>query len=138
MSGEDKQKHKECIKAYKRNHFNNVLKKIKDSNELKRAEVYVLTNFIKDEVESFSNADVHTDDGDSERDRVHWIQIKCMQIATKYQQCEMELSGILKTQLKKIFFPQNEYNMNKEFLKVGDVEIEKQGFDSPKNSNQCR
>ena len=119
MSGEDKQKHKECIKAYKRNHFNNVLKKIKDSNELKRAEVYVLTNFIKDEVESFSNADVHTDDGDSERDRVHWIQIKCMQ-------------------LKKIFFPQNEYNMNKEFLKVGDVEIEKQGFDSSKNSNQCR
>ena len=40
----------------------------------------------------------------------------------------MKLSGILKTQLKK-----NEYNMCKEFLKVGDVEIEKQGFHSSKS-----
>ena len=68
MSGEDKQKHKEYMKKYRKNQFNNVLKKIKDNNELKSIGVNVVTNFIKDEVKSFSNADVYTDDGDSEEE----------------------------------------------------------------------
>ena len=39
-----------------------MLKKIKENNELKSVEIDVVTNFIKDEVESSSDAEVYTDD----------------------------------------------------------------------------
>lgn len=50
------------------------MKKIKENDELKTVEVNVVTNFIKDEVESLSDAEVYTDDDndddDFEEDRV--------------------------------------------------------------------
>ena len=59
------------MKRYRKNRSNNVLKKLKENSELKRADV--LTNFIKDEVERFSDAEVYTDDYDSEKRQGHWI-----------------------------------------------------------------
>lgn len=50
------------MKEYWQSQSNNVLKKIEDNDELKSIEVDVVTNFIKDKVESCSN-DV---DGDSD------------------------------------------------------------------------
>ena len=44
-----------------KNHSNNVLEKTKENNEL-RSVVDVVTNCIKDKVESFSNAEVYTGD----------------------------------------------------------------------------
>ena len=52
------------MKEYWQSQSNNVLKKIEDNDELKSIEVDVVTNFIKDKVESCSN-DV---DGDSDDD----------------------------------------------------------------------
>ena len=46
----------------------NVLKKIKENEELKGVEVDELSNFIMDQVESSSNADVYTDDDDDHDD----------------------------------------------------------------------
>ena len=47
------------------------IEKINENNELQSVEVDVVTNFIKDEVESSSDAEVYTnDDYDSEKDRV--------------------------------------------------------------------
>ena len=46
-----------------------MLKKILKNKVLKRIEVHVVTNFIKYEVKSFSDAEVYTDDDDdSEED----------------------------------------------------------------------
>ena len=50
-----------------------MLKKIKENNELKRVEVEVVTKFMKDEVESASNNDVHdlvVDTDDDEQNRI--------------------------------------------------------------------
>ena len=58
MYEEDKQKKTEYMKQYKKNYPNNVLKNKKENNELKTVEVDAGTSFIKDEVESFSDADV--------------------------------------------------------------------------------
>ena len=44
--------------------------KMKESNVLKRVKIDLLTNFVKDEVESFSNAEVYTEYDDYEEDRV--------------------------------------------------------------------
>ena len=44
------------------------MKKIKENDELKTVEVNVVTNFIKDEVESLSDAEVYTDDDDDDDD----------------------------------------------------------------------
>ena len=52
------------MKEYQKNQSNNQLK-IKEHSELKSVEVDVVTKFIKDEVESFSDVEVYTDDGDS-------------------------------------------------------------------------
>ena len=46
----------------------NGLKKIKENDELKGVEVDELSNFIMDQVESSSNADVYTDDDDDHDD----------------------------------------------------------------------
>ena len=47
------------------------IEKINENNELQSVEVDVVTNFIKDEVESSSDAEIYTnDDYDSEKDRV--------------------------------------------------------------------
>ena len=43
------------MEEYKKNR-SNVLKTLKENSELKRVEINVVTNFIKDEVESFSDA----------------------------------------------------------------------------------
>ena len=50
MPEEDKQKHKEYMKKYRKNRSNNALKKLKENNALKRVEVDAVTNSIKDEV----------------------------------------------------------------------------------------
>ena len=42
----------------------------KENIELKSVKVDVVTNFIKDEVESFSDTEVYTDEDNSEEDRV--------------------------------------------------------------------
>lgn len=47
ISQEDKQKTKEDLKHYWKNESNNVLKNVKESDELKSAEVDVVTKFIK-------------------------------------------------------------------------------------------
>ena len=65
MSEENKQKKreyiKEYLKEYKENQSNNVLKKKID--KFKRFEVYAVTTFIKDEVESssYDNVNVNVD-----------------------------------------------------------------------------
>ena len=46
----------------------NGLKKIKENDELKGVEVDEPSNFIMDQVESSSNADVYTDDDDDHDD----------------------------------------------------------------------
>ena len=72
MSKEDKQKRKEYIKEYlrkyRKNWFNNLLEKIKENDKLKRVEIDVVNNFIKDDVESFSGVDVGIDDDDDDDD----------------------------------------------------------------------
>ena len=57
---------KECKK------FNLAMRwrKLKKDNQLKSVEVDVVTDFVKDEVESFSIADYIDDNDDSEEDRV--------------------------------------------------------------------
>lgn len=52
---------KEYLKEYRKRYWNNELKKIKENNELKSVEVDAISNFIKDEVEGFPDADVYTD-----------------------------------------------------------------------------
>ena len=71
MSEEDKEKMKIYMKKQKKYYSNNVLRKIKENNELKNVEVDLLTTFIKGEVERFSDAEVYNDDVyDSEKDKV--------------------------------------------------------------------
>ena len=63
------------MEEYRKNQYNNLLKKLKENDELKSVEVNLVTNFIKDKVESSSVAEVYTDDDydydddDSEEDR---------------------------------------------------------------------
>ena len=45
-----------------------MFKKIKEKYKLKSIEVNVITNFIKDEVASFFDADIYTDDDDDDDD----------------------------------------------------------------------
>ena len=56
-------KKEKCRNEYRKKCSNNE-QKIKESNKFKRVEVDVLANFVKDEVESFSNAEVYIDDDD--------------------------------------------------------------------------
>ena len=53
---------KRIHKRIQKKSIQNMLKKIKENNELKSVEIDVVTNFIKDEVESSSDAEVYTDD----------------------------------------------------------------------------
>ena len=92
MSDKDKQKIKKfenntkkiCVKRTnkkkrkntwknKKNQSNNGLKKIKENDELKRVEVDVIPNFIKDEVEIYSVAEVYTDDDKAEGDSIYLV-----------------------------------------------------------------
>ena len=52
MSQEGKQKTKEDLKQYWKNESNNVVKNVKENDELKSAEADVVTKFIKNEMES--------------------------------------------------------------------------------------
>ena len=64
-------KKKEFLKEFLKSQSNNVLKKIKENNKLKSFEVDVDANFIKDDIERFSNANVFSDDNyDSEEAKV--------------------------------------------------------------------
>lgn len=59
------------MKEYRKNYSNNVSKKTKENHELKNIEVGMVTNFIKNKIESLSDADVYTDDDyDSEEDKI--------------------------------------------------------------------
>ena len=51
-------------KRIRKKYFNNVLKKLTENDEVKSIAVDVLTNFIKEEVESSFDAKVYTDDID--------------------------------------------------------------------------
>ena len=72
----EKDKKKEYMEEYRKNQHNNLLKKLKENDKLKSVEVNLVTNFIKDKVESSSDAEVYTDDNydydddDSEEDRI--------------------------------------------------------------------
>lgn len=58
------------MKEYRKSHSKNVLE-ITRNNELKNVEIDVITNFIKDKVESSSDEEIYTDDdGDSEENKV--------------------------------------------------------------------
>ena len=50
---EKKEKKKEYMKEYKINQSNNMLKKIKENNDLKSVEVDMVTNVIIDKIKSF-------------------------------------------------------------------------------------
>lgn len=70
---EYKQKKKQHMKEHTKSQSNNLLKKIKEKIELKSVELEIVTNFIKDEVESFSNdVDADTNNGvnNDEEDKV--------------------------------------------------------------------
>lgn len=61
------------MKEYTKSQSNNLLKKIKENIELKSVELEIVTNFIKDEGESFSNdVDADTNNGvnNDEEDKV--------------------------------------------------------------------
>ena len=58
------------MKEYRKSHSKNVLE-ITRNNELKNVEIDVITNFMKDKVESSSDEEIYTDDdGDSEENKV--------------------------------------------------------------------
>ena len=65
MSEEAEQNHRECMKEYRKNWSNNVLKKLKQKSW---TEKNVLISLIKDEVENFSGIKFYADD-DSEEGR---------------------------------------------------------------------
>ena len=73
MCEEDKQKKRKNTWKNKKNQSNNGLKKIKENDELKRVEVDVIPNFIKDEVEIYSVAEVYTDDDKAEGDSIYLV-----------------------------------------------------------------
>lgn len=52
ISQEGKQKTKEDLKQYWKNEANNMVKNVKENDELKSAEVDVVTKFINNEMES--------------------------------------------------------------------------------------
>ena len=64
MSGEDKQKKKNTWKNTEKHSSKKktFIEKINENNELPSVEVDGVTNFIKDEVESSSDAEVYTND----------------------------------------------------------------------------
>ena len=66
MSEKDKQKQRKYVKEHRRNKSRNVLKKIKENNQLKSVKVNVVTNFIKYKVEIVSND--HADADDNKQD----------------------------------------------------------------------
>ena len=70
MPEENKQKHREYMKECRKSPLKKVLKKLNENNKPKSVEVDTLINFIKDDVKSFSDAEVYTDGDDFEEDRV--------------------------------------------------------------------
>ena len=58
------------LKEYRKKSPQIVLKKIKENNELKSAEVDVISKIIKVEVESSTDDDDDDDDDDDEQDRM--------------------------------------------------------------------
>ena len=70
MPEENKLKYREYMKEYRKNRSKNVSKKFKKNNELKWVEADAVTYFIKDDVESFSDAKIYSNDDDFEEDRV--------------------------------------------------------------------
>ena len=62
MSEEEKKK--KYMREYRIFQSSIVLKNIKESNETKSVEADVITNFVKDKVESSSDAEVYNDDDD--------------------------------------------------------------------------
>ena len=60
---------KEYMKEYRKSQCYNVLKKIKETDELKSAKVDVVTKFIKDGIENFiDDVDADIDDNDNDDD----------------------------------------------------------------------
>ena len=95
---------KEIHEKIQKKSFQHWIQKMKKKNELKSVQVDVLNNFIKDEVQSFSDAEVYTDDdGDSEEDGS--LDLAKIRVASnRILVVSNELSGALKTHLKEYFF----------------------------------
>ena len=95
---------KEIHEKIQKKSFRHWIQKMKEKNELKSIQVDVLNNFIKDEVQSFSDAEVYTDDdGDSEEDGS--LDLAKIRVASnRILVVSNELSGVLKTHLKEYFF----------------------------------
>ena len=68
MFEEDKQKRNEDTREYRKNQYNNALKKLKENDGLKGVDVDVVINFIKDIIDIFYDAEVYTDDDDDDDD----------------------------------------------------------------------
>ena len=93
MSEKDKTKkeiHEIKLKSVQKNLIHNVLKKIKENNELKSVEVDATTKFINEEDESSYND--YTDDVDNvnEQDRVIRFKLNERDLATRCMQCTMQ------------------------------------------------
>ena len=79
------------------------MKKTDKNNELKSVKVNVATNFIKDEMKIFSDADVYTDDDDSEEDRL--LDLEKMYVArNKISAMSNGDFSNTRNSLEKIFF----------------------------------
>ena len=79
------------------------MKKIDKNTELKSVKVNVATNFIKDEMKIFSDADVYTDDDDSEEDRLLDLDKMCVASNKISAMSNGDFSNT-RNSLEKIFF----------------------------------
>ena len=81
--------HEIKLKSVQKNLIHNVLKKIKENNEVKSVEVDTTTKFINEEDESLND---YTDDADdvNEQDRVIRFKLNECDLATRYMQCTMQ------------------------------------------------
>lgn len=61
MSEDDKQKRKQYMKECRKNQYNNALKNVKEKNGLISVDAEAVSNFIKDDIESFADAEVYND-----------------------------------------------------------------------------
>ena len=67
MFEEDKQKRNEDMKECRKNEYNNALERLKENDGLKGVDADAVINFIKNNIDSFSDVEVYTDDDDDSK-----------------------------------------------------------------------
>lgn len=82
--------HEIKLKSVQKNLIHNVLKKIKENNEVKSVEVDTTTKFINEEDESSYNDYTDNADDVNEQDRVIRFKLNECDLATRYMQCTMQ------------------------------------------------